>query len=485
MKKATYFIYIMIFFSICLAPLVGRMAGYINVDAEKRELASCPSLLTENGINMSFTDEFDAYFTDNFAFRTDFITAYAKLYDAVFQQSISDQVIIGKEGWLFFTPEVKDYTNTEVLSDGEVYRISRTLEIMREYAAMKGADFIFAIAPNKSSIYGEYMPDAYIQVGDQNSYDVLAAELTARDFPFVDLRTVLRNGSEEADLYHKKDTHWNNLGARLGYVAIMDAVSESVPGFAFDSYEGITPVATNTWSGDLEGMLFPTQVVLDTQYDFGIEENYRSRRPIKSPEEIKITTYCDSGEINAVMYRDSFANALIPMMSNAFSTITYSRAIPYDFSLVTEETDVVIFEIVERNLRNILLQAPKMPAYEVDLSEQSLTCDEMDIETVTSVDGTYFDLAGIAQPSDYDSNTNYDIYIRLVSDEATYTFVSFPILEDVGLCDDPNLENAAFSLRIDTEALMPGDYHLCVVVDDGTLYCLSQIQEDVLVHVAD
>lgn len=485
MKKATYYLFIAIFFVICLAPLVGRIAGYVNVDAEKRELASCPSFFTEKGINKDFTDEFDAYFTDNFAFRTDFITAYAKLYDAVFAQSISDQVVIGKEGWLFFTPEVNDYTNTAVLSDGEVYRICRTLAIMREYAARNGAEFIFTIAPNKSSIYGEYMPDSYIQVGEENSYDVLSAELATRDFPFVDLRAVLRNGSEEADLYHKKDTHWNNLGALLGYVAILDAVSEAVPDFTFDTYEEITPVAANTWSGDLECMLFPTQVLLDTQYDLGMQENYRSRRPIKSPEEIKITTYCDSGEKNAVMYRDSFANALIPMMSNAFSTITYSRAIPYDFSLVTEETDVVIFEIVERNLRNILLQAPKMPAYEVDLSGQSLTCDEMDIVAVKSVDGTYVDLAGIAQPSDYDSNTNYDTYIRLVSDDATYTFVSFPILEDVGLCDDPNLANAAFSLRIDTATLMPGDYHLCVVMGDGTSYYLSQTQTDVLVQVAD
>ena len=69
---------------------------------KKRALALKPQIIENGSINTQYTKQYDDYFTDNFALRPDFVTLYAIINKAMFNESVSDQVIIGKEGWLFF-----------------------------------------------------------------------------------------------------------------------------------------------------------------------------------------------------------------------------------------------------------------------------------------------------------------------------------------------------------------------------------------------
>ena len=81
------------------------------VNTENRVLAAKPVLHQEDGsLNRDYPTEFDAWFSDSFGLRTQLVTAYSKLSGSIFGVSAEKDVIIGKDGWLYYTPTVPDAT---------------------------------------------------------------------------------------------------------------------------------------------------------------------------------------------------------------------------------------------------------------------------------------------------------------------------------------------------------------------------------------
>ena len=461
MKKAVQIAFIVLFFALCAVPLVGRILGYENTNAEKRALAQTPELFNEEGVNMAFTHEFDDYYSDNFAFRPDLVTLYAQLNAGIFAQSTSDQVIVGRDGWLFFTPTLNDYVRVDTMSDDEIGRLVKTLAIEQAWLNSRGVDFIFTIAPNKSSVYGQYMPGRYIVSDARNNAEMLGDALFGSGVNYVNMYDALGGGDEQ--LYHKLDTHWNNTGALTAANALLGRLKELNPEFAYTPFDLDGYSVEYSWHGDLGDMLYPTANLLDAQNMYGFEKRYTGR--FQSPEDIIIHTECDTGSLDLLMMRDSFANALILPLSNTFSTVTYSRAVPYDYSQVAEDTDVVILEIAERNLPNMITQAPLLPAPQIALPGD---IHPTDMETVLSAEdeGGFIRISGYALPPGYAPDLSCDIYIRLMLDGKEYGFMPFPIPGP----DGGEYANAAFSMRIEKSALPEGRYALDVVLFDGTRY---------------
>ena len=64
-----------------------------------------------------------------------------------------------------------------------------------------------------------------------------------------------------------------------------------------------------------------------------------------------------------LMFRDSFGNSLYPYMADSFFEARFSRAMPYDLSLLDDsDTDTLVIEIVERNIDWLAQRAPIFPA---------------------------------------------------------------------------------------------------------------------------
>lgn len=78
-------------------------------------------------------------------------------------------------------------------------------------------------APNKMEIYGEYMPYYCLEDKSDGNYELLMDELSHTDVDYIDLKEILKEagGGSSVQLYHKEDSHWNNLGAAYAYRAIM------------------------------------------------------------------------------------------------------------------------------------------------------------------------------------------------------------------------------------------------------------------------
>ncbi len=425
MKKIFYGIFIAVFFIICAVPSAGMLILGESQAAANEILASKPEIMREDGtFNTSLNDDITDYISDRMAFRQEIITAYAAVKAAVSGESAADDVVIGKGGWLFYSKTLDDYLHDNTLSRRSINGIARTVKMMQDYAQSQGADFIFTIAPNKNSLYSQYMANIGKPLGNDKNADMLKKALAAQDADYADLFSVF--AAQDEVLYHSRDSHWNNRGAALARDALMDFYKNSVKeniseNSAEENFFTGNFNKVNNHKGDLYEMLYPAGKALDEnfeperkftfRYANGADSYYSDDKP--PYDSIRLETVCENAEGNLLMFRDSFGNSLYPFMAESFGHAVFSRQIPYRLDWLAsgrqadQDSDnsdygpvtLLLIEIVERNIPNLAANAPVMPAPAVELQEilKDPNPENPDKTSFTDAD---IDMLCMAQPAD-------------------------------------------------------------------------------------
>lgn len=351
MKKIMLVIYCALFLILCAFFSLGMMIpGAANMSSSA-EGAEMPKLLTEEpnvSINSDFGLEFEEYFAKSFAYRNKVVDLFSAIKSSIFSEG-NDQVIVGKDGFLFFGETLDDYMGKSRMSDEDINSAADFLLELYNTSSEKGAKFLFVCAPNKNSIYPEMMPSRYTMNTDEHNLGRLYSALDEREVPYLDLRPILIEAKSEQLVYHKRDTHWNTEGARIAIEAIADELS--MPLADFSTYD---KTQVTNFRGDLDTLLFPEREIYDdnTEYDFDNEYVYTS--PYSNPMDMKITTR-SSGNGSLLMFRDSFANAMIPFFASSCETTYFDRGTPYSLARHQNyKADYVIVEIAERYLYKLI-----------------------------------------------------------------------------------------------------------------------------------
>ena len=279
MKKTLSLIFTAVFLAVCLVPGLGLLFTGGSDAAANEILPAAPVLSADGTFNADVLSDTAAYVDGRFSLRLECITAWAKLNAALFRSSTAENVLIGSDGWLFYAPTLDDYTGDAPMTAREIYCAARTLYLLQEYAESRGGDFLFTAAPNKNTLYGEYMP-ARTRLGGVSNMDALYARLDEMGVSYLDLRDIF---SQEAEpLYFKTDSHWNAKGAALAADALLAAL-----GRQSDFYAAAVP-AGNTHRGDLYEMLYPAGKMLEE--DFAYAPGFSFTANTDNPNRVTITT---------------------------------------------------------------------------------------------------------------------------------------------------------------------------------------------------
>lgn len=343
-KNIGKWIYVILFFAVCLIHSVG-MLFYHSQLAENRTLSERPVFWTQEGWNSEFFQELQTYVSEHFAFRSELVAADSMIKYKLLHTPGDDQVVLGKEGWLFFGETLADYAGV-TMTDSELDQIASKMEEVCDYIKSQGKQPLFVIVPNKNQIYPEYMPARFGSKAEQSNLILLQEKLQQSGVPYVDAYHILLEGKTEDELYLHEDTHWNNTGARLVLNGIYEAYGLT-DRYALSGYQ-----IEESHSPDLYAILFPAEEHFEAQrvYHDGKEYSYIGR--MHSVDDMMIRTTAEAGNGKSILvYRDSFGRALIPYMGGTFDSVTFNRSTPYALSLVeSTECDYVLIEIVERNL---------------------------------------------------------------------------------------------------------------------------------------
>lgn len=356
-KHFSLILFLCVFLLMCLWPLVGMAITGPSAPAANEILSAPPSVTKAGAFNPAFLNETSDYFADHFASRQELITLNAKLEAALFGESAEESVILGKDGWLFYKSTLDDYQGQNQLSDREIWSAARCLALIQEYAQAQDMRFLFTVAPNKNTLYPAYMPERFVRTDAPGNAERLYDALRRADVAFADLHAAFL--AEDRILYHRLDSHWNNLGAALAHDTLLDALeNDSARLYAPEAYTAVL-----NHDADLYRMLYPAGTEKDVQYDPDPALRFSYDQPIRSAEDQLIRTSCDGQSGSLLMFRDSFGNALHPFMAESFGSACFSRAMPYDLSLLDrEKADTLVIEIAERNIGWLAQRAPMLPA---------------------------------------------------------------------------------------------------------------------------
>ena len=357
-KKTKARIALTAFLAACIIPSAGMVLLPPGEAAANQTLAQPPRLFLEDGsFNTEVLDEVTDYVADHFALRQEMITASAKLDAAVFHVSNQSDVVLGEDDWLFYQETMDDYLHTRPMSGQQLFGAARTLALLGEYAESRGARLYVTVAPNKASLYPEYLPSVGEPLEGEDDIDRLIPYLEEQGVPYLDLFTPFREAEEV--LYYRTDSHWNTRGAALAHDVLIDGMEkrDQEPFFPGTYHQGEPHL------GDLYEMLYPTGEEREEDAAFDREFSFAYVRPIRSAEDQFIQTENPGRGGSLLMFRDSFGNLLHPFLADAYGEAAFSRAMPYTMSLLDQTgADTVLVEIVERNLDWWATQAPIFPA---------------------------------------------------------------------------------------------------------------------------
>jgi hypothetical protein len=427
MKKYLKLTFCILIFATSLIPLLATVIGVDSINLDKSSRAAMPKLIENNRINESFTLQFDDFFTDQFSYRTALITAYNEIISQLFSQSGNEKVIVGKDGFLFFEETLDDYLKINTLSEYDLMRLNEVLRIQQKHLERQGIDSYFMVVPNKATIYPQYMPSSIQPIGQASNLE----RIRNMDLPmsFIDLKEPLVKQSFDSQklLYHRQDSHWNNVGAAIGYTAMMNALN-TVPLPLLDQQ----PIKKIDWQGDLTRMLYPSRPTSDEQYYYPLPGQFTFLRAIRTLEDLQIESINSSKTNNLIMFRDSFANALIPYISESFAQVSYSRIFPYDYTKIEpNQAQTLVIQIAERNL-NWLLQAT--PILDAIVVEESIPESSLISMKITFTQEKKSDLHFLNARFDDQILSEEIVAVRLV-DNGTMVD-AFPIYQDKDIEDD-------------------------------------------------
>lgn len=324
-------------------PLFNLFSRQLSMDNhENRLLTTLPTVLQSP--LRELPAQLDAFLADNSPFRYQLVVLNASIDYLLFGSSQSDQVLPGKDGWLFYregptaAQPLASYQGLDCINDDEqtLAEASAGLQILHDRLAEVGCTLVLDLTPGKDRIYREYIPDGYPMVNEENRTDRLAAYMASHttvavNWRYAELRSRARLGQP---LYYKADTHWTPVGALVGLDGVFEALGmEVLPPETYTHSEGL-PVTCDMANVAALYMVLP-------------EEN-----------EITVDHYSDLyGQDARVVgvIGDSFSEAYMPYLNARFAGAWRLHINDFDPGFVDNPgCQVLILEANERSLDTLL-----------------------------------------------------------------------------------------------------------------------------------
>ncbi len=326
---------------------------------EKRVPAQLPYLKSFPGGLKEYIVGLEACFNDHFGCRNQLIRWQMDWRQAL--RSAGDNahdVIIGSDGWLFISQNqmVEHYRGMRQFAPQNLSGWQALLEHRRDWLARRGIKYVFVVAPDKHSIYSEYLPAWMTKLRPETKLDQFCIYMRAHsNVEVIDLRPALRDARRIAPTYFKTDTHWNAFG---GFVACQEIVKK-LPGLeplSLDSFELGKAAAPGGDLAIMLGLKTTEENAVSLTPKPGLPALEMSSKDLVKHPEYRGPSFTKNsgGKGAALLFCDSFGTALIPFLGWHFGKVTHLRKDTLDARWIEQEKpDVVISEMVEREFNTM------------------------------------------------------------------------------------------------------------------------------------
>jgi alginate O-acetyltransferase complex protein AlgJ len=284
-----------------------------------------------------------------------FNTVRSKIGDRIFPNAI-----IGDVGWLYYTGDrsMDDYQGTNPYTDAELAGYQKSFDALYDYLQQKGIAMLVVIAPDKNTIYPQYLPASIEKTPAKTRLDQFQDFMNEHGkTPVIDLRPDLLAASQTADVYYQTDTHWNPFGGYVAYKTVFSSLSQQIPTLVahpLSDYEESHWPPVTFGIPIMMGMpnIQEDYLTLDPRFKTGTEV---VEIPLLDGNKVRISRNQNQQLPSALIFHDSFFDVVIPFMEPHFrqTTSIFRTGLPglWNINWVDQvHPDVVIIEYVERYL---------------------------------------------------------------------------------------------------------------------------------------
>jgi hypothetical protein len=267
------------------------------------------------------------------------------------------KVLHGLNGWLFLRRDPNDVIgqHTGRVRLGRRKRRMWTVLLKRRMAVLDriGAVWLCTVIPDKNFVYPEHLPPAIVPSRRRLLHEFLdlGAGIGA---PVVYGLDDLEGAKHREQLYPQTDTHWNQLGSYVVYLAICRALSES--GLAVSP----VPEAAIEWckepfAGDLGSKLYPqvNGVTIRAKLTTHEAANVFDNR-VQNHGRVIIFEQNRVDGPSCVVFGESFVQNLLPFLKESFRRLVFVHTSMLVQEVVeAERPDAVLTISLERFLAQV------------------------------------------------------------------------------------------------------------------------------------
>ena len=331
MKTAKY-IQIAIFF---LLPMILLLGSIFSPDRESsqrenRNLTQLPKLTAASLFSGDYMTRFEKYMSDQVVGRDGFVAAKTFLNRAT-GKTEQNGVYIGEDGWLFEEPSKYDDE-----------KVSETIDAIRSFCEeCEIENRMFVLVPNSSEIVTEKLPKHLSFESQENQIQKIYSRLPEK-INCIDAEGALKNGGSPEKLYYKSDHHWTSYGAKSVFDTVaksweLDVDSVNYQTYALsDSFFGTLSSSSGIYDNpDVIEAIIPensagTYIVLNSSqktksvsmFDLSKLENGNQYEVFLGGNFSKLTiTTTSNTENKLLLFKDSYANCMLPMLTPFFKEI--------------------------------------------------------------------------------------------------------------------------------------------------------------------
>lgn len=300
-------------------------------EKENRVLAQKPSFSLSCVTSGKFMKDFESYLTDQFPAR-DKIISFKTFVDRSVGKKEENGVLIGKEGFLFERQTEFDSQNVKRL----------TSAINKFSKANKNLKQAFILSPNSTYVLSDLLPSGIEPESQKKQLDAVKKQLSQSKLSWVDCAAVFDGQKDKTGLFYRTDHHWTTKAAYLTFKALCENWKLSLKNTKYemfsvsDTFQGTLASSSGVGSSTDEiSICVPTKPKISyvvnfessskktatffdkeklnqkNQYEIFLGGNY---------DKVIITTSADTDN-TLLLFKDSYANCMIPMLTPFFSKI--------------------------------------------------------------------------------------------------------------------------------------------------------------------
>lgn len=177
-----------------------------------------PEFRLDSYLSGDYAQQAEAFVSKNFGFHEPIIRLYNQYLWTCYRKTYAHDVVAGKKGWLYYPQSVRDYYGQELLRwhsstdaarekfDQEVKYMNWARSILKE----NGVDLLVFMAPEKSFLYPEYLPDGEKDTTTFNACDYFAQRFEDIGFPCIEMTRWFLQIKDTVDypLIPQAGAHW-------------------------------------------------------------------------------------------------------------------------------------------------------------------------------------------------------------------------------------------------------------------------------------